>query len=86
MFLLGDAALGSPYFQSISLGLEASFVLARHLGNPALPMQEVFARWEAFMYRQWIRVYMRTQMLKHDKDLLESVGDNSSLLGKMHVF
>ncbi|MCK0113612.1 FAD-dependent monooxygenase [Ornithinimicrobium sp. F0845] len=86
VFLLGDSALGSPYFQSISLGLEASFVLARHLGNPALTLQEVFTRWEAFMYRQWIRVYMRTQMLKHDKDLLESVGDNSSLLGKMHVF
>lgn len=86
VFLLGDAALGSPYFQSISLGLEAAFVLARHIGNRAMPMDAVFNRWEEFMYRQWLRVYMRTQTIKHNKDMLESVGDNFSLLEKMHVY
>lgn len=86
VFLLGDAALGSPYFQSISLGLEGAFVLARHLGNPGMSEQDRFDRWEVFMYRQWLRVYMRTQMIKHNKDLLESVGDDAGLLGKMHIF
>jgi len=86
VLLLGDAALGSPYFQSISLGLEAAFVLARHLANRAQSIDDVFARYEAFMYRQWLRVYMRTLMIKHNKDLLESVDDTFSLLGKMHVF
>ena len=37
VFLLGDSAIGSPYFQSISLGLECAFFLAGHIGNRALP-------------------------------------------------
>jgi 2-polyprenyl-6-methoxyphenol hydroxylase-like FAD-dependent oxidoreductase len=86
VFLLGDAALGSPYFQSISLGLESAFVLSRHLVDPTLSIDEVFSRYEEFMYRQWLRVYMRTQMIKHNKDLLESVDDTVSLLEKMHIF
>ena len=86
VFLLGDSAIGSPYFQSISLGLECAFFLAGHLGNRDLTMREVFDRYEAFMYQQWLRVYMRTQMIKHNKDVLESVEDTMGLLAKLHVF
>lgn len=86
VFLLGDSALGSPYFQSISLGLESAFVLARHLINRDQSMDEVFTRYEAFVYQQWMRVYMRTQMIKHNKDLLECVGDDFALLERMHVY
>ena len=46
----------------------------------------MFDRYEAFMYQQWLRVYMRTQMIKHNKDLLESVDDTFALLAKLHVF
>ena len=38
------------------------------------------------MYGQWMRVYMRTQMIKHNKDLLECVGDDLSLVAKLHVY
>jgi hypothetical protein len=38
------------------------------------------------MSQQWLRVYMRSQMIKHNKDLLESVGDTDGLLAKLHVF
>jgi 2-polyprenyl-6-methoxyphenol hydroxylase-like FAD-dependent oxidoreductase len=86
VFLLGDSAIGSPYFQSITLGLECAFFLAGHIGNRAMPIEDVFERYEAFMYRQWLRVYMRTQMIKHNKDLLESVGDPMGLLAKLHVY
>jgi 2-polyprenyl-6-methoxyphenol hydroxylase-like FAD-dependent oxidoreductase len=86
VFLLGDAAIGSPYFQSISLGFENAFFLAGHIENRNLPMTEVFDRYEAFMYRQWLRVYMRTTMIKHNKDLLQSVGDTFSLLEKLSVY
>ena len=27
------------------------------------------------MCQQWLRIYMRSQMIKHNKDLLESVDD-----------
>jgi 2-polyprenyl-6-methoxyphenol hydroxylase-like FAD-dependent oxidoreductase len=86
VFLLGDAAIGSPYFQSISLGFESAFFLAGHVENRNLPMTEVFDRYESFMYRQWLRVYMRTTMIKHNKDLLQSVGDTFELLAKLHVY
>jgi len=86
VFLLGDSALGSPYFQSISLGLECAFFLAGHIGNRALPIDEVNERYELFMYQQWLRVYMRTQMIKHNKDVLESVDDTMGLLAKLHVY
>lgn len=86
VFLLGDSAIGSPYFQSVSLGLECAFFLAGHIGNRNMSMEEVFERYESFMYQQWLRVYMRTQMIKHNKDVLESVGDTMGLLAKLHVF
>ena len=82
VFLLGDSAIGSPYFQSISLGLECAFFLAGHIGNRAMPIEDVFERYEAFMYQQWLRVYMRTQMIKHNKDLLESVDDTDGPAGE----
>ena len=86
VFLVGDAAMGSPYFQSVSLGLESAFFLAGHFANPSLSVEEVFDRYEAFMYQQWLRVYMRTQMIKHNKDLLESLDDTMGLLAKLHVY
>jgi 2-polyprenyl-6-methoxyphenol hydroxylase-like FAD-dependent oxidoreductase len=86
VFLLGDSALGSPYFQSVSLGFEGAFFMAGHLANQALPMAEVFDRYERFMYQQWLRVYMRTQMIKHNKDVLEVVEDTDAVLAKLHVY
>ena len=85
-FLLGDSAIGSPYFQSISLGLECAFFLAGHIANRDLSVGEMFDRYESFMYRQWLRVYMRTQTIHHNKELLQSVGDDFALLGKLHVY
>ena len=86
VFLLGDSAIGSPYFQSISLGLECAFFLAGHLANRAMSVAEIFDRYENFMNRQWLRVYMKTMMIKHNKDVLETVDDRFALLAKLHVF
>ena len=38
------------------------------------------------MYKQWLRVYMRSKMIKHNKDLLECVGDTHALLEKLHIY
>ena len=37
-----------------------------------LPMQEMFDRYEQYVYKQWLRVYMRSKVIKHNKDLFES--------------
>jgi len=86
VFLLGDAAIGSPYFQSVSLGFECAFFLAGHIANRAFSVEEMFERYESFMHLQWLRVYMRTQMIKHNKDMLEMVDDTFGLLEKLHVY
>ena len=86
VFLVGDSAIGSPYFQSISLGFECAFFLAGHLANRKLPMSLAFERYESFMHEQWLRVFMRSQMIKHNKDLLQMVDDTEGLLAKLHVY
>jgi 2-polyprenyl-6-methoxyphenol hydroxylase-like FAD-dependent oxidoreductase len=86
VFLVGDSAMGSPYFQSISLGFECAMVLAGLLGHRDLPQVEMMERYERFIYKQWLRVYMRTKMIKHNKDLFECVGDTFAMLEKLHIY
>jgi 2-polyprenyl-6-methoxyphenol hydroxylase-like FAD-dependent oxidoreductase len=86
LFLVGDAAMGSPYFQSISLGFESAMFLAGLLGQRDLPLPDLLDRYELFAYKQWLRVYMRSKMIKHNKDLFQCVGDNMALLEKLHIY
>ncbi len=85
-FLVGDSAIGSPYFQSISLGFECAMFLAGLIAQPNLPLRETLDRYELYIYKQWLRVYMRSKMIKHNKDLLERVDDRFALLDKLHVY
>ena len=86
VFLVGDSAMGSPYFQSISLGFECAMFLAGLLAQQDLPLKEMLDRYEHYIYRQWLRVYMRSKMIKHNKDLFECVGDTFTLLEKLHIY
>jgi hypothetical protein len=86
VFLVGDSAMGSPYFQSISLGFECAMFLAGLLGQRDLPIANMLDRYELYAYKQWLRVYMRSKMIKHNKDLLQCVGDTFALLEKLHIY
>ena len=86
VFLVGDSAMGSPYFQSISLGFECAMFLAGVLAQGDLSATDMLDRYELFAYKQWLRVYMRSKMIKHNKDLLECVGDTLALLAKLHIY
>jgi 2-polyprenyl-6-methoxyphenol hydroxylase-like FAD-dependent oxidoreductase len=86
VFLAGDAAIGSPYFQSISLGFECAMFLAGLLAQRDLPLTDMLDRYEQYIYKQWLRVYMRSKMIKHNKDLFECVGDTFALLEKLHMY
>jgi 2-polyprenyl-6-methoxyphenol hydroxylase-like FAD-dependent oxidoreductase len=86
VFLLGDSAIGSPYFQSISLGFECAMFLAALLSRRDLPVEEMFDRYELYTYKQWLRVYMRSKMIKHNKDLFALVDDPLALLNKLHIY
>jgi 2-polyprenyl-6-methoxyphenol hydroxylase-like FAD-dependent oxidoreductase len=86
VFLCGDSAMGSPYFQSISLGFECAMHLAGLIAERDLPLREIQDRYELRMYKQWLRVYMRSKMIKHNKDLFESIDDPLALLEKLHIY
>ena len=49
-------------------------------------MGEIFDRYEAFMDKQFLRVYMRTTLIKHNKDLLELIDDRFALLSRLHIY
>jgi hypothetical protein len=85
-FLVGDSAMGSPYFQSISLGFECAMFLAGLLARRDLGLTDLLDRYEQYIYKQWLRVYMRSKMIKHNKDLFECVGDTFALLEKLHIY
>ena len=86
VFLAGDAALGSPYFQSISLGFECAMHLVRLLMQRDLPLGDMLDRYERYIYKQWLRVYMRSKMIKHNKDLFEVIDDPLRLLNLLHIY
>jgi 2-polyprenyl-6-methoxyphenol hydroxylase-like FAD-dependent oxidoreductase len=86
VFLAGDSAIGSPYFQSISLGFECAMFLAGLIGQRDLTQRELLDRYERHIYKQWLRVYMRSKMIKHNKDLFESIDSPLALLDKLHIY
>jgi 2-polyprenyl-6-methoxyphenol hydroxylase-like FAD-dependent oxidoreductase len=86
VFLAGDSAIGSPYFQSISLGFECAMYLAGLIAQRDLPLRDMLDRYELYSYKQWLRVYMRSKMIKHNKDLFESLDDPLALLNKLHIY
>jgi 2-polyprenyl-6-methoxyphenol hydroxylase-like FAD-dependent oxidoreductase len=86
VFLAGDSAIGSPYFQSISLGFECAMSLAGLIAQRDLPLPALLDRYELYIYKQWLRVYMRSKMIKHNKDLFEAIDDPVALLEKLHIY
>ena len=86
VFLLGDSAIGSPYFQSISLGFECAMFLAQLIAQRDLPPKDMLDRYERLVYKQWLRVYMRSKLIKHNKDLLQCIDDTDALLDKLHLY
>ena len=86
VFLLGDSAIGSPYFQSISMGFECAMFLAGLITQRNRPVSELLERYELYMYKQWLRVYMRSKLIKHNKDLFELIDEPLALLDKLHIY
>ncbi|HYI18442.1 MAG TPA: hypothetical protein VD836_07010 [Solirubrobacteraceae bacterium] len=84
--LVGDSAIGSPYFQSISLGFECAMFLAGLIAQRDGPVEARLDRYERYMYKQWLRVYMQSKMIKNNKDLFQLLDDPLALLDKLHIY
>jgi 2-polyprenyl-6-methoxyphenol hydroxylase-like FAD-dependent oxidoreductase len=86
VFLAGDSAIGSPYFQAISLGFECAMFLAGLIAQRDLPLKDMLDRYELYTYKQWLRVYMRSKMIKHNKNLFERIDDKDALLDLLRIY
>jgi len=86
VFLAGDSAIGSPYFQSISLGFECAMSLAGLIAQRHSEPQDMLDRYELYIYKQWLRVYMQSKMIKHNKELFQTLDDPIALLDKLHIY
>ena len=86
VFLAGDSAIGSPYFQAISLGFECAMYVAGLIARRDRSLRDTLDRYELFTYKQWLRVYMRSKMIKHNKDLFEAIDDRLALLQQLHLY
>lgn len=86
VFLAGDSAIGSPYFQSISLGFECAMTLAGLIAERPSDTREMLDRYELYIYKQWLRVYMQSKMIKHNKELFQTLDDPMALLEKLHIY
>ena len=54
--------------------------LARLIAQRDLPLNDLLDRYELFVYKQWLRVYMRSTLIKHNKDLFQCLDDTGALL------
>ena len=86
VFLLGDSAIGSPYFQSISLGFECAMYLGGLIAQPQLAADDALERYESYIYKQWMRVYMQSKLIKNNKELFHYLDDPSGLLDRLHIY
>jgi hypothetical protein len=60
--------------------------LAGLIGQRDQPLRDMQDRYELYIYKQWLRVYMQSKMIKHNKDLFESIDDPLALLDKLHIY
>ena len=77
--------MSSPMIGS-AIGFECAMDLAGLIAQRDLPLRDMLDRYELYIYKQWLRVYMRSKMIKHNKDLFESLDDPLALLDKLHIY
>jgi hypothetical protein len=56
------------------------------IAQKGLPRRDILDRYELYIDRQWLRVYMRGKMIKQNKDLIESLDDPLAFLDKLHIY
>ena len=84
--LVRAVGFGGMAFADTPSMVMAAMFLAGLLAQSELSSGEMLDRYELYIYKQWLRVYMRSKMIKHNKDLFESLDDPLALLEKLHIY
>jgi hypothetical protein len=47
---------------------------------------QMLDRYERYIYKQWLRVYIQSKLIKNNKDLFQSLDEPTELLSKLHIY
>lgn len=84
--LMGDAAIGGPYFQSISIGYEAAiyfaYIFKRTEGDVML------TKYENYLEKLWFKIQVRSKEIQRNKEILKAlcVDDIDAVLNNIKIY
>ncbi|CAF3806956.1 unnamed protein product [Adineta steineri] len=86
--LLGDAAMGGPYFQSISMGYEAAIYLAYLIENIDSNVELLMTKYESYMEKLWLALQIRSKDIQRNKQILQHMcaDDRNAILENIKEF
>ncbi|CAF1407509.1 unnamed protein product [Adineta steineri] len=71
--LMGDAAMGGPYFQSISMGFESAIYFAYLFKNTDGDIQQMLKKYEEYVDKLWLTLQIRTREIQRNKQILQAL-------------
>jgi 2-polyprenyl-6-methoxyphenol hydroxylase-like FAD-dependent oxidoreductase len=86
--LMGDAAMGGPYFQSISMGYEAAIYFAYLFKHMKGNVEQMMAKYEDYMEKLWLAIQIRSKEIQRNKQILEAIcaDDRNAILEKIKIY
>lgn len=86
--LMGDAAMGGPYFQSISMGFESAIYFAYLFKQMKGDMESMLTKYEEYVDKLWLLLQIRTREIQRNKQILQSlcVNDRDAILNKIKTY
>ncbi|CAF1383945.1 unnamed protein product [Adineta steineri] len=86
--LMGDAAMGGPYFQSISMGFESAIYFAYLFKNTNGDTQHMLKKYEEYVDKLWLSLQIRTREIQRNKQILQALcaDDKPGILDKIRIY
>ncbi|CAF1250982.1 unnamed protein product [Adineta steineri] len=86
--LMGDAAMGGPYFQSISMGFESAIYFAYLFKNTGGDIQQMLKKYEEYVDKLWLTLQTRTRKIQRNKQILQALcaNDLDEILKKIKIY
>lgn len=86
--LIGDAAMGGPYFQSISIGYEAAIYFAYIFQQMKHDVKGMLAKYEAYADKLWLKLQINSKEIEKNKRILQAMcrEDRAAILSMIKIY
>ncbi|CAF1051628.1 unnamed protein product [Rotaria sordida] len=71
--LMGDAAMGGPYFQSISVGFESAIYFAYIFQHMQGNVQQMLTKYDNYVEKLWLKLQIHSKNIQHNKQILQAL-------------